>query len=138
MGKVIRRCWCVYGLADPGDGLPPAESLAFSPALRIHLPATYQSLRWHDIEDGTGGDDDGSGQRAAENVGERNMLFASDFGQIVPWWFYVLFALLALLVATASIVAVVGVLAALFRIVGRLLTGGTRKPSSGRDSDRTR
>ena len=62
------------------------------------------------------------------------MLFASDFGQLVPWWFYVLFAI----VAIALMVAGVGVVAALVRIIGRLLTGGTRKPSPGRDADGTR
>jgi hypothetical protein len=60
------------------------------------------------------------------------VLFASDFGQLVPWWFYVLFAII---VVALFIVAGVGVLVALVQIIIRLLSGDVRKFSQDRDSD---
>jgi hypothetical protein len=62
------------------------------------------------------------------------VLFASDFGQLVPWWFYALFALI---VGVPLIAAVIGILAVLIRIVDRLARGN-QKPSPDHDSDRTR
>ena len=47
------------------------------------------------------------------------MLFASDFGQLIPWWFYVILAVIALIVAALCIAAVVGLLVALVRLFSR-------------------
>jgi hypothetical protein len=63
------------------------------------------------------------------------VLFASDFGKLVPGWFYVVFALIAIIVVALFIVAGVGALVALVRIIGRLLSGDGRKFSPDRDSD---
>ena len=63
------------------------------------------------------------------------MLFASDFGKLVPGWFYVVFALIAIIVVALFIVAGVGALVALVRIISRLLSGDVRKFSPDRDSD---
>jgi hypothetical protein len=63
------------------------------------------------------------------------VLFASDFGKLVPGWFYVVFALIAIIVVALFIVAGVGALVALVRIISRLLSGDVRKFSPDRDSD---
>ena len=63
------------------------------------------------------------------------MPFASDFGRLVPWWLYVLFAVTAILVVALCIAVAVGVLVGLVRIFTRLLSGDARTLSQGRDSD---
>ena len=63
------------------------------------------------------------------------MLFASDFGKLVPWWFYAIFAIIGIIVATVLIFAGIAVLVAVVRILGSLLSGRTRKPFHDQDSD---
>jgi len=63
------------------------------------------------------------------------VLFASDFGKLVPGWFYVVFAIIAIIVVALFIVAGVGALVALVRIISRLLSGDIQKFSPDRDSD---
>jgi hypothetical protein len=47
------------------------------------------------------------------------VIFASDFGQMIPWWFYVILAVIALFVAALFIVAVGCVVVALVRMFSR-------------------
>jgi hypothetical protein len=64
------------------------------------------------------------------------MLFASDFGSLIPGWVYILIAIIAIIVVALFLAAGVIVLVALARFFSRLLSGDAQKISRDRDSDR--